>query len=335
MFTIRYKTALALLFALTAFILFSCALSPLQTRVKQGKDRKDGIFLVRANKGDTLKSLALKYYKDASKAWLIKEYNQISSVRPGQAVVIPDPSFKPGGLDVTGYQTIPVLAYHQLSENKKEIRIVSKTEFEKQILYLKKNNYNIIDPDQLSAFLAFKAKLPSKSLVITFNGGWKSIHEIGVPILKKHGMRAAIFICTDKVGGKGRMSWDQLAALSKNGFSIQSMTRSGLDLTGIEKDNAFKGYFTTIKDQLVAAKTLIEKKTGKGCYHLAYPEGKTNSLAKALAHKTGYKSAYTLEPGPVRFFTNPYQINRNVVSGNDTLVDFKNKLALFVRKDLK
>ncbi len=67
----------------------------------------------------------------------------------------------------------------------------------------------------------------------------------------------------------------------------------------------------------------------------SYPEGKTNSLAKALAHKTGYKSAYTLEPGPVRFFTNPYQINRNVVSGNDTLVDFKNKLALFVRKDLK
>ena len=74
-----------------------------------------GFVAVVAKEGDTFSSLAAKYLKDPSWDWFLAEYNEIDSLKPGQSVIIPLKPDRRGGLTLRGYQTVPVLSYHNLS----------------------------------------------------------------------------------------------------------------------------------------------------------------------------------------------------------------------------
>src|SRR6185503_4973502 len=45
--------------------------------------------VVIAKSDDTTASLASRYLNDASKAWMIEDYNGVTAISPGQQVVIP------------------------------------------------------------------------------------------------------------------------------------------------------------------------------------------------------------------------------------------------------
>ncbi len=68
-----------------------------------------------AQEGDTFSSLAAKYLNDPSMDWFIAEFNNLSTLNPGQALIIPLKPYGRGGLTLTGYQTVPVLSYHNFS----------------------------------------------------------------------------------------------------------------------------------------------------------------------------------------------------------------------------
>ncbi|MCJ7601037.1 MAG: LysM peptidoglycan-binding domain-containing protein, partial [Desulfobulbaceae bacterium] len=68
--------------------------------------------------GDTLSSLAAKYLGDADKSWIIADFNDVKDIRPGQELIIPLEPFTKARLSRKGYQTVPVLTYHNFSETK-------------------------------------------------------------------------------------------------------------------------------------------------------------------------------------------------------------------------
>src|ERR1051325_228890 len=68
-------------------------------------------FVVVAKSGDTVASLAGKYLGDASKGWMIEDYNGAAAIAPGQTVIIPKRQWNLSGVTANGYQLVPVLAY--------------------------------------------------------------------------------------------------------------------------------------------------------------------------------------------------------------------------------
>ncbi len=286
---------------------------------------------------DTLASLAAKYLNDPSMDWLIAEYNGLSALKPGQALIIPLKPYEKGGLTLKGYQLVPVLSYHNFSRDRSTSRMmVTEAAFEEQMRFLRDNGYRVIPLSQFIDFLNFKGQIPKKSVVITIDDGWRSAYEIALPILKKYGYPATLFVYTDLIVGSQRtLSWELIEEMARNGLDIQGHTKTHRKLTLMNPKESFKEYFETIEGELSKSAGIIKAKASKEIQYLAYPEGETNHLVIELAQKEGYLAAFTAKRGGNPFFTHNYRINRSMIYGDFNLSQFEKNLTIFSDEALK
>jgi peptidoglycan/xylan/chitin deacetylase (PgdA/CDA1 family) len=295
---------------------------------------------VAAQGGDTFSSLSARYFQDSSWDSFLAEYNETESLSPGQPVIIPLKPGKRGGLTLHGYQTVPVLSYHNLSPAESRKMTVSQEMFEQQMRFLKEKGYRVISLDQFFDFLEFKTPLPPKSVVITIDDGWRSMYEIAFPVLKKYGYPATLFICTDMITDilmdtPKTLSWGLLREMAGQGIDIQCHTKSHRNLTLPGKKESFKDYFENLEKELSACKDTVKKKLNREVKYLAYPYGDTNPLVIEMAKKLGYRGAFTLKRGSNPSFIQNYRVNRSVVYGDYRLSQFEKNLITFQEDPLR
>ncbi len=77
--------------------------------------------------------------------------------------------------------------------------VVTPTLFEAQLTFLTKR-YNVISLSQLLDQLDAGGPLPERSVVITFDDGWRDNYAYAYPLLQKYGIPATIFLTTAYVG---------------------------------------------------------------------------------------------------------------------------------------
>jgi len=250
--------------------------------------------------------------------------------------VIAAPKLSPkGGLSSEGYQTVPVLTYHRFSQDKAGGMVMSETMFEEQMNFLKNNGYSVITVDRFLDFLDFKAQIPEKSVVLTFDDGWRSFYDIAYPILQKHRFPATLFIYPDFIGARSALSWAQLKELADNNMEIQCQSLTHRDLTTLKEKESFEEYFDSLNREILGSKQLIEKRLNRKCTCFTYPYGASNQLVTALVKKHGYRAAFTVRRGSNPFFINNFMINRTIIYGNDDLEKFKKSLGVFQKLSLQ
>lgn len=180
---------------------------------------------------------------------------------------------------------VPVLMYHSVKYEKDNPVRISKENFESQMKYLKDNNYTTLSLDELYDFLTNNIPVPEKSVVITFDDGYKDNYETAYPILKKYGFKATVFVITDCIGTGEYLTLDELKELDSNCISIESHTDKHQDLKTLSYD-----------DQLSAvkkSKETLENLLGKEIKYIAYPNGSYNDDTLKAVEKAGYKMALT------------------------------------------
>ena len=95
---------------------------------------------------------------------------------------------------------IPVLMYHRVIESDDEKgyydTFVTKENFEKQMKYLKKNNYEPIFFKDIKNG-EYKNRFNKKNVIITFDDGYRDNYKIVLPILKKYNFKIVLFLITD------------------------------------------------------------------------------------------------------------------------------------------
>ena len=329
------KTALIHIFPIFFFLLSACAINGSIFHNTHQTYVSDDFVIVKTTSQDTFSSLAASYLKDPDKGWRIAEFNHMTTLIPGQELIIPLSPFNKGGLKVEGYQTVPILVYHNFSKLRSDKTSVSQNDFEAQMNYLKQNNYHVVSMDQLLDFIDYKEQLPEKSIVLTFDDAWRSIFDIALPILIKYDFKATFFIYTDFIGGGKAMTWKQIETLSKIGYDIQCQTKTHRNLAVPRKNESFKDYFKSIEMEISYPKQLIKKNLNIDCKYLAYPYGETNNLVIAMLKKYGYRAGFTIDRKPNPFFTDKYRICRSVIYGSFDMDKFKNNLSVFQKNELK
>ncbi|HEU0051338.1 MAG TPA: polysaccharide deacetylase family protein, partial [Patescibacteria group bacterium] len=108
-----------------------------------------------------------------------------------------DPSVKPGETAVR----VPVLMYHHIrpmrpnfSKADREYTVTPEA-FEEQMHSLWLAGYETITPDDLlSAIGKGQSSLPTKSVLITFDDGFRDQYQYAFPVLKKYHLKATFFI---------------------------------------------------------------------------------------------------------------------------------------------
>jgi peptidoglycan/xylan/chitin deacetylase (PgdA/CDA1 family) len=212
----------------------------------------------------------------------------------------PDPATIPTGsvadaATILSRKQVPILCYHQIREwrakDSKSAKdyICPTSVFEAQIKMLADSGYHAILPDQLYAYLATGAPLPSKPVMITFDDGDLDQYETAVPILEKHNYKAAFFIMTVAIGRRGYqpyMDKQQIKDLADRGHTIGCHT---WDHHNVKKYQG-QDWVTQIEEPTKK----LEAITGKPVKHFAYPFGLWNHEATVELKKRGYLGAYQL-----------------------------------------
>src|SRR5215470_20242731 len=162
--------------------------------------QSDDFVVTFAKAGDTAETLAKRYLGGADKAWMIQDYTGAQKFEPGQEVVIPRRPWNPSGVEATGYQIIPILCYHNLGPESKGRLLLAASKFDEQMRYLKAHGYRVISMAEFVEFTRLNRQLPRKSVVLTFDDGYKSFMQYAYPLLKELGFTATLFVYTDYVG---------------------------------------------------------------------------------------------------------------------------------------
>ena len=215
---------------------------------------------------------------------------------------------------------IPSLMYHNINNNYSHNRgsvEISAERFDEHMKVLKDNGYTAIFFNEYLECLQGKKEFPKKPILITFDDGYLSNYTIGFPILKKHGMKATIFIVTGRMGLQGAVTyphftWEQALEMEKSGtIDIQSHTQYHSHLAEISS--------SSLTLELRKSKYIIEKMLNKKVNILAYPYGEWNDNVILSAKNAGYDAcvlADPVDPGVNRIGDNPYLIKRITVYGH-------------------
>lgn len=112
---------------------------------------------------------------------------------------------------------VTVLTYHRIAnpENVGELdpgvvdaRVAA---FDSQLGFLREH-CSVIDLDKLRGFVRGEP-LPPNPVLITFDDGYRDNHDVALPILQKHGVRAVFFVTTQFITERRLFWWDRASVL--------------------------------------------------------------------------------------------------------------------------
>lgn len=132
----------------------------------------------------------------------------------------------------------------------------------------------------------------NESVMLTFDDGKASDHEIVLPLLLKHGMTADFFVNPATVGRAGFVSWQALAEMTSEGMSVQSHGYDHEYLTHLDR--------AALRHNLYSSRLEIEDHLGVQVTLLAPPGGRMPPRLTEIARQLGYKHVMCSRPGLAR-----------------------------------
>ena len=227
--------------------------------------------------------------------------------------------YKTGRARLFGPASLPVLMFHRVvpepPAHSKHGLWITASDFERQLISLRRRDYSPITFEQYQDFLVGKTQLPPKPIILTFDDGYRDNFTYAFPLLKKFSFPAVIFLVTDRQ--RRTNFWDadepqvplmsdaEIREMSAAGIEIGSHTVSHADLTRCPS--------TELQLELSDSKKALEDLLGKSIVSLAYPYGKVNKTVKAAAAGTGYSFALAADSGPIVLYDDFYEIRRSQV----------------------
>ena len=233
------------------------------------------------------------------------------------------------GHAISASSGIPVLTYHEIvaDGSKKPGRaILTLTQFQEQMQFLKQNGYQTLSLDELVQVLQEKKKAPVKPVVITLDDGFINALQ-ALPILELYGFKASFWIFPGKGLGGVYMDWKSIEALDKNPlFEVGAHSISHPDLAAWISGRVQGKGEPDVRFELQESKRILEEHLGHPVRYFAWPYGKFNEKLIQLARDAGYEALFTTEHGLNYSGQDLMRIHRAVVDGSKDFGTFKELL---------
>lgn len=188
----------------------------------------------------------------------------------------------------------PVLMYHYVLDTdlaKKDKRIVTPSNLEQQMRFLKVNDYNVISLEEFAAYLRDKKMVPRNAVVLTFDDGHLDNYTNAYPILKKYGLKATMFVIVDSLDKPGFMTKKQVVEMSDSGLiTIGSHTLGERHLPSIADEDE-------IRREIYDSRDKLEMILGKPVNCFSYPIGGFTKEIRQMVIDAGYSVAVSTSPG--------------------------------------
>jgi peptidoglycan/xylan/chitin deacetylase (PgdA/CDA1 family) len=112
---------------------------------------------------------------------------------------------------------VPVFVFHDAEE----------ADFSRKLAHLADNAYLTLSADEHLAVIRGEREAPPRAVVLTFDDGRASVWTVAAPLLRKHGMKAVVFLVPGRIPTRlgALLSWEEIEPLARTGlFDFQSHT---------------------------------------------------------------------------------------------------------------
>jgi peptidoglycan/xylan/chitin deacetylase (PgdA/CDA1 family) len=189
---------------------------------------------------------------------------------------------------------IPILMYHEITDDPPHPYAISRTQFEDQLKYLSAHRYrSIVIDDQLFRLEKGGLKADPRSVVITFDDAQVSNYTQAMPLLQKYGFRATFFVPTVFIDqGQRNLMKKQLIEMDREGMVIQSHSHSHPFLNDLHREGIYS--------ELAISKKILEEVIQKNVTIMSCPGGRYSKNVIDIAKEIGYRGVCISEPGTTR-----------------------------------
>jgi len=191
---------------------------------------------------------------------------------------------------------VPILMYHEIAARKDSSSrlAVPPDSFAVQLEHLREAGFTGLTLTGLaSALAADPAGLPERPVVLTFDDGFADFHDAALPLLRQYGFTATVFVTTGWIADAGRhavgrrpgrmLCWNQIREAAAAGVEIGAHSHRHPQLDQIP--------LSSLRDDLVTSKSLLEDELGLAVPDMAYPYGYSNTRVRRVAAEVGYAHA--------------------------------------------
>jgi peptidoglycan/xylan/chitin deacetylase (PgdA/CDA1 family) len=213
-----------------------------------------------------------------------------------------------GILDGEIDRTLRVLMYHKVNDLWPNPTTVPTSVFHDQMTLLGEFGYTPVSLDAVRDHYLAGAALPPRAVLITFDDGYRDNLENALPILRRHGYPAVVFVPIGFLDDdrplpheeplrllgirNETVGWDELAELEAEGIRIESHGIGHRPLSELDPAEATR--------EIAVSKLKLEERLGREIEAFAFVKG---SLADyrpehaSIVQQAGYKLAFTSVSG--------------------------------------
>ncbi|MFI8518467.1 polysaccharide deacetylase family protein [Streptomyces sp. NPDC085481] len=192
---------------------------------------------------------------------------------------------------------------------------VSPVRFARQLHWLGDRGLRGVSVREL---LAAAAEGRARGLVgLTFDDGYADFLESAVPLLRRHGFTATVFVLPGRLGGDN--AWDERGPrkplLDEDGLRRAAAAGMEIGSHGLHHVCLDETDDATLTAETRQSRELIEEITGGPVDGFCYPYGKVDARVVRAVRKAGYGYACAIDPGPL---TGAYALPRVHIGEDDT-----------------
>tara|TARA_A100000171_G_scaffold29164_1_gene27274 strand:- start:7567 stop:8604 length:1038 start_codon:yes stop_codon:yes gene_type:complete len=217
------------------------------------------------------------------------------------------------------------LVYHRFGDDRFPSTNIATETFEEHLKFLKDQGYTSLTISEVADEVNDSTSSRKKLVAITIDDGYKSFYEKGLPLLKKYGFKATLFVNTKSIGYSDYMSWKDIAEAQKAGVEIGNHSHSHpffLSVSERARDSFFKHEVQESQDLMKTNLNFTPKV-------FAYPYGEHNDEMSFALSEMGFKAAVAQNSGVITEYSNIYQLPRFPMSESyGDLDQFKDKMKM-------
>jgi peptidoglycan/xylan/chitin deacetylase (PgdA/CDA1 family) len=230
-------------------------------------------------------------------------------------------------------ERLPILLYHRIttdsSASLSRYRVTPEA-FEEQLSYLKSTDYNSVRLEDWLVAMETKKPLTGKAVLITFDDGYLDFLTHALPLLKRFGFTATVFLVANEIGGSNNwdrafaekvplLGWNEISRLQDEGVDFGSHSASHRPLTGLTPEEVVR--------EAARSRAILQRGLGMPVTAFAYPYGAEDRVVQHLVGGSGYILGLSTRQGLSGLHDRLLSLPRVEVTGTDSLQEFIAKLS--------
>ena len=226
-----------------------------------------------------------------------------------------------------------ILGYHRVNPEARDGLSVTPASFEAQLAYLHRHGWENVNLEEALVFP--KVEKGAKRFAITLDDGFQDNYLYALPVLKRMGMRATLFVATAYLDSGQPFPWVQTA------LGGRTLAQEDLPLTWAQLEEMANSQVFTIgshtlthpflsqlgsgaaEREISESKGVLEERLDRPVSLFCYPSGDFNDETIRLVSRAGYAAAVV---SPDRYIPEtPFTLHRICVDRETTHFLFRVK----------